>query len=208
MPTSRLNLPYPAPTDPADGPANIEGLADALDPITAIFAQGSGSPPVAGTTGRLWFDGSALWYDNGASWARIGPAVPAVGAHIYLTSSPSISAGDNPCFYNATLWDTGGIADPGNFRIVTPHTGIFVLAGQMEIGGGTGQLMHMAIRVNGVDRLRGVNMPVNPNAGLMVAGVAQLNAGDAIMGNLNSSAAGPVCAGGAGAYSYLALASL
>jgi hypothetical protein len=33
--TSRLALPYPAATDPPNGPAQIQALADALDPIVA-----------------------------------------------------------------------------------------------------------------------------------------------------------------------------
>lgn len=46
--TARVNLPYPETIDPARGPAHIQGLAEALDPIVPSVAQ---QAALAGTQG-------------------------------------------------------------------------------------------------------------------------------------------------------------
>ena len=70
-PSTRLHLPAPSDTDPADVPVDILALRDALDAITAVFLQGAqGAMPAAGTPGRWYFatDTKTVYYDDGATW--------------------------------------------------------------------------------------------------------------------------------------------
>lgn len=75
--TSRLALPYPVSTDPADVPADLLALANKLDPLAAVFAQGTlAARPAAAVPGRLYYDTTtpALWYDTGTAWAATAGA--------------------------------------------------------------------------------------------------------------------------------------
>lgn len=80
-PTTRLQIPLPAQSDPADIPTDLGKLANALDPITAVFGQGAGlsTRPAAGVQGRIYahqpgrasspvLGGRALSYDDGTAW--------------------------------------------------------------------------------------------------------------------------------------------
>lgn len=80
-PTARLKIPLPSQTDPADVPTDLGKLANALDPVAAVFGQSAGlsARPAAGTAGRLWghqpgqaaspaLAGRAVAYDDGAAW--------------------------------------------------------------------------------------------------------------------------------------------
>jgi len=69
--TSRLSLPFPEDTEPADGPAAIGALATAIDPLIPPFSMGViGTRPAAGLAGRLYYatDESLLYLDNGSAW--------------------------------------------------------------------------------------------------------------------------------------------
>lgn len=79
--TTRLHLPYPAESDPADVPADIQKLALALDAGTgvasvAVDLQGLlNALPAAGVPGRYYWatDQGSLWRDDGAAWRIVGP---------------------------------------------------------------------------------------------------------------------------------------
>jgi microcystin-dependent protein len=79
--TTRLHLPYPAESDPADVPVDIQKLAEALDAGTgqasvAVDLQGLlNALPAPGVPGRYYWatDQGSLWRDDGASWRIIGP---------------------------------------------------------------------------------------------------------------------------------------
>lgn len=83
-PTSRLKLPLPAETDPADVPADLLKLATALDSGgsgalgagAAIDSQGVfSSRPAAATAGRYFYatDTGVLYRDTGTAWVALGP---------------------------------------------------------------------------------------------------------------------------------------
>ena len=84
MPTTpRLVLPYPAPTAPADVPADIQALATGID-VAATVAQGTlAARPAPSTMGRLYMvqgDATAanngiLWWDTGSTWVRVRQTV-------------------------------------------------------------------------------------------------------------------------------------
>jgi hypothetical protein len=76
-PTIRLKLPLPAQTDPADVPTDLGKLANALDPVAAVFTTGSGAPATPGTAGRFYWrtDTRTLYFDDGTTWQPIaGPS--------------------------------------------------------------------------------------------------------------------------------------
>lgn len=77
--TTKHDLPYPDASDPANVPADMQALADALDPIIAIADQGSlaGRPTstvgTPGIVGRLYYatDTAQLYWDTGTGWTEI-----------------------------------------------------------------------------------------------------------------------------------------
>lgn len=78
--TTRLNLPYPTGLDPNNVPANVQGLATALDGIAVSYLEDlSTNRPAPGQHGRVFFatDTSALYYDSGAIWTllNLNPAL-------------------------------------------------------------------------------------------------------------------------------------
>jgi microcystin-dependent protein len=76
-PTSRLKLPLPSESEPCDVPTDLGLLANALDPVAAVFLQGSSAAmPTPGVPGRLYFasDIRTLFYDDGAAWQQPGYA--------------------------------------------------------------------------------------------------------------------------------------
>jgi len=69
--TTRLNLPRPAGTEPADGPDAFNDLTDVLDPIIPPFAMGAiGVRPAPTKGGSLYYatDEGLLYFATGAAW--------------------------------------------------------------------------------------------------------------------------------------------
>lgn len=111
-PSTRLGLPGPSETDPADVPVDVGKLRDALDPITVVFLQAlAGSLPSPSTPGRLFFatDAKQLQYDDGAAWwvpgwspgdLKVSAAVaPPVGW--LLCDGRALARVDYPALYTA-----------------------------------------------------------------------------------------------------------
>ena len=101
-PTTRLKLPLPAQSDPADVPTDLGKLANALDPTAVVFLQGLASAkPAAGTAGRVFMatDTGAAYWDTGTMWRMIGgapivtalPASPANGDEVYYQPTSDVS---------------------------------------------------------------------------------------------------------------------
>src|ERR1039458_1675378 len=88
--TTRAGLEYSVGTDPASIPGDIQGLANDLDAIIALWAQHS-TGPVRLAEGTFWWctdDTSAnygLNYYNGTAWEQIDTGKLYVGA-----TAPSI----------------------------------------------------------------------------------------------------------------------
>jgi microcystin-dependent protein len=78
-PRYQISYPDPAPrNEPADVPADIKRLVDAIE-VSAMWVQGVvASRPTFGTTGRFFFatDENILYFDKGTSWTEIGPVRP------------------------------------------------------------------------------------------------------------------------------------
>lgn len=71
-PTTRLHIPYPLSTDPANVPVDMQEMADAIEANAAGY-RGAGvfsARPAAGVPGTFWYatDVQVLYYDNGTSW--------------------------------------------------------------------------------------------------------------------------------------------
>lgn len=127
-PTPRLKLPLPAEADPADVPADLLKLANALDAGTggigagvAVDGQGTfSSRPVAATPGRYFYatDAQTLYRDTGTAWVPVGglpivtalPAAPYDGQEVLLRSTAAVGVGvAQPLWhmrYDAAVTDT------------------------------------------------------------------------------------------------------
>lgn len=107
--TTRLALPYPVPTDPADIPADMQALANKLDPASAVFLQGTAATrPAAGVAGRFHYatDTSTLTYDNGTAWVGIGATA---GVPPLVSSLPGTPVDTQEVYYladatNGVIW--------------------------------------------------------------------------------------------------------
>jgi hypothetical protein len=74
--TSRQALPYPEPTDPADGPGAFQALAEAADQSSFTLQGSLASRPAAGKQGRFYWatDVTTFYLDTGSTWVTINPA--------------------------------------------------------------------------------------------------------------------------------------
>lgn len=100
--TPRLSLPFPASSDPADVPADIEELATSLDQAV-VYGQGTfaarpvstvGSPGIPGRLYRASDTGLIFW-DTGTAWVEVTladgavtPAKVALGAIVNAGLGP------------------------------------------------------------------------------------------------------------------------
>jgi hypothetical protein len=72
--TTRLGLQVPTATDPNNVPADMLRLANALDAVAVVFAEGTlAARPAAAIHGRLYLatDTQAVYYDTGAAWVQL-----------------------------------------------------------------------------------------------------------------------------------------
>lgn len=89
--TPSQGLPYPALTDPPNGPAQFQSLAAAVEPkLVGVFADATDrgtkvGTPTAGMLAFLKNPGAYTWY-NGSSWVPIGLVGTA-----FVQQSPAVS---------------------------------------------------------------------------------------------------------------------
>jgi len=84
--TTRLAIPYPASSDPPNGPSQMQAIANALDNAAIDLAEGAlGSRPSPSIRGRWYYatDIGVLYRDSGSTWRVVGLAADVVtAAHI------------------------------------------------------------------------------------------------------------------------------
>jgi microcystin-dependent protein len=140
--TTRMSLPAPSGTDPANVPVDIDKLRKQIDLLSAIYGQGTtAARPAAGIAGRLYFstDEAVLYYDDGTTWRS--PVTPPGTLRLY--ASAAAAAGwllcDGSAYSRAeysalfgvigTAWGAGD----GTSTFNVPD-----LRGRAPIGAGTG----------------------------------------------------------------------
>lgn len=72
--TTRLAIPYPATTDPPNGPAQMQAIANALDNAAIDLAEGTlAARPAASIRGRWYYatDTGQLFRDSGSTWRQV-----------------------------------------------------------------------------------------------------------------------------------------
>jgi len=90
--TSRLALPYPLSTDSPNGPAQVEAIANALDPLVTAYASGTAAArPATPTTGAgtlyLATDTLVISFYNGSAWESLGSGSLASGVLQGITTA-------------------------------------------------------------------------------------------------------------------------
>ncbi|MFD7897495.1 hypothetical protein [Streptomyces sp. NPDC059743] len=114
--TPMSNLPYPQPADPADLPAHLKALAEALDHRTVLrFADAAArdakvTAPIAGMLAWVGSPGRLMYY-TGAEWV---PAAPTPVYKINLTSGTTTST---------TFVETLSTGDPVTVSFLAPASG-------------------------------------------------------------------------------------
>ncbi|MFE1878795.1 hypothetical protein [Streptomyces diastatochromogenes] len=116
--TPLSSLPYPQATDPADLPAHLKALADALDGRTVLrFADAAArdakvTSPVAGMLAWIGTPGRLMYY-TGSAW------VPAAPSPVYKIN---LDAGDTTtATYTETL--NNAVGDPMAASFTAPASG-------------------------------------------------------------------------------------
>ncbi|GAA3770608.1 hypothetical protein [Streptomyces chiangmaiensis] len=112
------NLPYPQASDPADLPAHLKALADAMDARAVLrFADAAArdakvTAPVAGMLAWIGTPGRLMYY-TGTAW------VPAAPSPVYKIN---VDAGDTT---SATYVETlnNAVGDPMNASFTAPASG-------------------------------------------------------------------------------------
>lgn len=128
--TPRLGLTVPIGTDSTNIPGAFSTIALQLDTVTtnsnAMMAFASGSTlPAAGTSGRIFYDGTQLWFDTGSAWLNMG-GNPPVGSMILW--STSVAPG------NYVNCDGSAYSTTGSYPSGLP--GLFSVVGYSYGGGG------------------------------------------------------------------------
>ena len=85
--TNRLGLHYPAATDQANIPTDLQTLAGQIDTLVTAFYQTSSQPTAE--AGALWWNTSALLlnYSDGTSWYAVSAQI------IVSTTTPTVISG-------------------------------------------------------------------------------------------------------------------
>ena len=100
--TSRLSLPYPQASDPANPPSDIQKLAAALDSSAVVFYQSySSAAPSSPVIGSIWYQTDTrdfyMWVASGA-WRLIN-------VHYGISSGVNANPPENPSgFFTGALW--------------------------------------------------------------------------------------------------------
>ncbi|MFE7566874.1 hypothetical protein ACFU76_07900 [Streptomyces sp. NPDC057539] len=116
-------LPYPQPTDPADLPAHLKGLAEATDGRTVLrFADAAArdakvTAPVAGMIAWIGTPGRMMYY-TGSAWVPVAP-VPVFKVNL--------DGGET----NSTAWSetlTNAVGDPMVASFTAPASGQVIVS--------------------------------------------------------------------------------
>jgi microcystin-dependent protein len=90
--TTLLHLPFPEPDDPANVPADIEALAEAVETSLGLSTTVGllGARPAAGVPGRRYYatDVVAEYLDTGSTWIRTSMP-PGIITSTLLTAAPT-----------------------------------------------------------------------------------------------------------------------
>jgi hypothetical protein len=120
--TSRLTLPYPVASDPANPPADFLALANRLDNIaTGFYSSAAASPPAPPYQGLVWYQtdtGILAYYYNSTQYLIIASAQTAasapgsapVGSYYYNSTNKTLSV------------NTGTLSSP-SWQAIVPAVG-------------------------------------------------------------------------------------
>lgn len=141
--TTRLALPYPAGTDPADVPADLQDLAEALDGAALddqglLSARPVSTPGSPGIRGRYFWatDQAILYRDHGTGWTTIYDALIGRRTRVAL-SAPQTVTSTNEVPFNRADEEGLGAAEAGagsKSRIRVPVAGLYLVEAQLFVG--------------------------------------------------------------------------
>jgi hypothetical protein len=159
---------------------------------------------------------NTLFYWNGTAWVSGGSggssgAPTTVAARAYRGSNQSFSAGFNKVPVDTISFDTSGMAQAANGRIVPPVAGYYKIDGQIGDITPSGAEVIASVWVNGSERTRGsrATLPAGSSGNNPVAtDVLLLNAGDYVELYVYVSVAATLNVGSGGINSHLSVALL
>lgn len=161
--TTRLTIPYPQASDPANVPSDMAALANRLDTVAAWDDQGTfAGRPAAGVRGKYYFatDTATLYRDTGTAWVAFAsvsilqdvianrPAASAAGRFFWATDESVLYRDDGSAWYTvgsfvgeirmfvgASGIPTGWLACDGSLIATATYPRLFAILGHSANGG-------------------------------------------------------------------------
>jgi hypothetical protein len=156
---------------------------------------------------------AAVVNSTGAITIFSGRVAPLEAARIYKNAAQTIAAGATHILCDATDFDTNGLSDLANARIVVKQTGYYQVNAEVIVapGASTDLSLQPMIYVNGAERTIGVRTGRSDNSGYVavsIADIISLNAGDYLWLVTNAGAAWPLYVGAGSHYNYMSVSRL
>jgi hypothetical protein len=139
MPSTARGLPYPNATDPvAQGAANIQALAQAIEPMIQAVPAASATPPAAPVAGQFWnFPADAA---NGVRWIFAYDPTQATYKWVFVGGSRLFAFVNAPHPLNAGTLSAWMETNPAGPDIVVPRAGKYLASYGATAVNGSGTL--------------------------------------------------------------------
>jgi hypothetical protein len=160
MPNTPLQtLPYPALSDPANGPVGFQNLAQAVEKkLVQVYVDATdrAAKVTAPTAGMLCYLTTAARYElyNGTAWVPLGAGQQAVCGGLKQTAAQSgwTSTLHAKVTMQSATHNVRNMADVANSQLIAREAGIYFVWGMTVFEGNGAGYRRATIRINATDQ--------------------------------------------------------